>query len=94
MIHLAWFCSDYNVCNNFQRPASLDWLQLLVALLLQSAERQTSAGVKPPAGAEAGSPFQPLLLPVVVLLAWQWSSMHGMVTVEPLLLHGQPLELR
>lgn len=30
---------------------------------------------------------------VVVLLAGQWSAVHVMVSVEPLLLHGQPLEL-
>lgn len=30
---------------------------------------------------------------IVVLLARQWSSVHVMVPVEPLLLHGQPLEL-
>ena len=34
-----------------------------------------------------------LIWPVVVLLARQWSSVHVMVAVEPLLLHGQPLEL-
>lgn len=31
--------------------------------------------------------------PVVVLLAGQRASVHMMMSVEPLLLHGQPLEL-